>query len=227
MQQRQEAGAASSSGRGVPLPPQGQPPGAPAGNARMRSLAIAWEQARQALAERQSSGAPSSAEGTPRTSPRDAENAGGGGGGAQEPDLAAQRRPSHARSRSSDSAYDALQQEPEKALAGKAPDLESVAAAALQVGPRSRSDVSPRRRPRQQQGGDPEGGPQHVERSAGSEQAALERYSRYPPVTSSAGLAKLQVQWDPAPADLACIIPRHTCMPPWAVLHTSSPLQRG
>lgn len=166
---------------------------------RVRSLAIAWEQAKTALQERQQQ---SSGRSTPRTSPRDSapdsHTASPSGSGQPPPPLPPlpapgaaeqaadpQRVIRHARSISSpqispcDSAYDAggtLRQQQSRGASPRGGGSSD----AYNVSPRPHSEVytSPRK--------------------AGLEQAAasdgVDRYHRHPPV-SSVGLAKLQVRY--------------------------------
>ena len=173
------------SSKSASLPPPGATGqrGGAGGQGRVRSLALAWEQARSVLQERAASGhSAQSVHTSPETSPRDQAVP----EGAQE----RLRRISHARSRSSDSAYD-LQQHgdgPGKGRGGAGPlpplpadtqQLQNQQAGQLAVTPRSHSEAfaSPR--------GDSQGG-------AAAAESSPEQYQRYPPV-SSAGLAKLQV----------------------------------
>lgn len=164
---------------------------------RVRSLALAWEQARAALQERQNS-----ARNTPQTSPRDQDasvptspslpsgtGSPGAGQPGQHPPLppSSESSPGHGRSRHGrsqsvphispcDSAYDAAdtwaRQQEEDEAAGASGEQQPY------VNPRSQSEafMSPTK-----------GG---VERSAASD--GNDKYYRHPPV-SSVGLAKLQV----------------------------------
>jgi hypothetical protein len=152
---------------------------------RVRSLAIAWEQARAALQERQSSRSS-----TPHTSPRELPDppVGSPGQPAQQltvPGQEAERRIRHARNVSSpnispcDSAYEAASAF-RPAVRGAPPsDAEGPSdGGELAVGPRAQSELysSPRKAA--------------LERATASD--GMERYHRHPPV-SSVGLAKLQV----------------------------------